>query len=166
MSQSQCRNKQDGGALLHPASCPPPPPALCVSPQICTPCGQSGAGGDLPRSSLAECPGTESLVRAPGLLAHRLPFAPLALSRVCDLGVASAKAGLRIPRARSAQVRLGFWKPRVLRATPLPTRSVCARVRPLGLVEGAPEDKLLVISRVSLLPQSWHRHYYIGRNRY
>lgn len=83
------------------------------------------------------------MVRAPGLLAHRLPFAPLALSRVCDLGVASAKAGLRIPRARSAQVRLGFWKSRVLRSTPLPTRSVCACVRPLGPVEGAPEDKLL-----------------------
>lgn len=48
-----------------------------------------------------------------------------------------------LPRAGSAQVRLGFWKSRVLRATPLPTRSVCACVRPLGPVEGAPEDKLL-----------------------
>lgn len=144
MNQSQCRNKRGGGAPSCPPSpAPRPPPALCVSPQICTPCGQSGAGGDLPRSSLAECPGTENLVRAPGLLAHRLPFAPPALSRVCDLGVASAKAGLRIPCARSAQVRLGFWKSRVLRATPLPTRSVCACVWPLGPVEGAPEDKLL-----------------------
>lgn len=131
MNQSQCRNKRDGGALLSPASTLRVPADLHSLWAV----GGGGAGGDLPRSSLAECPGTESLVRAPGLLAHRLPFAPLALSRVCDLGVASAKAGLRIPRAQFSSGQAGLLEVPRPESHPLTHEEcvcVCEASRPGG----------------------------------